>query len=392
MIEEALMKPRRVAVIGDLRDSRTAEEFLKIAERVSGFPGARIIDLAGKVTGSERSVERLERETDLGIVSIGPERLARYARVISGRCRLVVLLGSAPPAVLRKIRNFVGPSSAGVINSRAGLRATAGNLPPSGSVCLISRGRNVTLRILRRMALCSVGVGLAVCTGKGEGIKETEILRVAAADREISVVCLSTAGMRDLLEEVAKVSARKPLLFHPLGEADKLVISAVRQKGGIFCRSIRELVCGAKILSEAPPLTGRRLLVLAQAEDLCLEAGKHLAGFETCELPEKEVKQARLRRLGAGYCFEDSEVLRKRLGGLLASADGCLLIFREDEKEENVARLVGGVRPVKTLAVVHPGRWRPGRFPVFDDPEDAATALRISRERGELERRLSRPE
>ena len=385
------MRPKKVALVGDSRDEELAGEFLRIAERMAGLEGARIIDLAGLASGSERSVNRLEKGTDLAIVAIQGARLARYADLISKRCRLTVLLGQAPRPVLEKIGRFIGPRSAGIINSRAGLRATAGELPPAGSVSLISRGRNVTFRILRKMALYSVGVGLAVCTGEGLGVPEAEILKAVAADRGTSVVCLSDggAGMRGLLEEVSRVSVSKPVLFHPADRDDRLIASAVRQKGGVVCRSIRELVCGAKLLSEVPPLSGRRLLLLAQDDDLCREVAKHLGGFEICEIPEKTAGRASLRRSGPGYCFDDLESLRRRIRDVMDLADGCLIVFEVGEKEENIARFMDGIKAEKTLVFIHPGRWKPGRYPVFDDPEDAAAALRISEERGRQERKLT---
>jgi acyl-CoA synthetase (NDP forming) len=391
MLEETLLRPRKVALVGDSKDEELAEEFLRIAERMAGLEDAKIIDLAGLASGSERSVNRLEKGTDLAIVAIRGAKLARHADLISKRCRLTVLLGQAPRPALEKIGRFIGPRSAGIINSRAGLRAMAVDLPPAGSVSLISRGRNVTFRILRKMALYSVGVSFAVCTGEGLGVPEVEILRAVATDRGTSVVCLSDggAGMRGLLEEVSRVSTGKPVLFHPVDRDDRLLASAVRQKGGIVCRSIRELVCGAKILSEAPPLYGRRLLLLAQADDLCREVAKHLGGFEICEIPEKVAGKVSLHRSGPGYCFDDLESLRRRIRDVLDLVDGCLIVFELGEKEENIARFMEGIRAEKTLAFIHPGRWKPGRYPVFDDPEDAVAALRISEERGRQERRLA---
>jgi hypothetical protein len=40
MLEETLLRPRKVALVGDSKDEELAEEFLRIAERMAGLEDA----------------------------------------------------------------------------------------------------------------------------------------------------------------------------------------------------------------------------------------------------------------------------------------------------------------------------------------------------------------
>lgn len=378
-----LIRPKSLAVVGDSSDEGLSGWFAKIAERVSKLPKVKVIDLSGRISGAEKSVRSIRRNTDVCFVLLRGAMLAKCLHTIAQRCKVLVLMCDVPESVLGKIGRFLGPNSAGLLNREMGLFAIISEIPPAGRVSLISQRRGATSRILRKMSAYSVGVGRAICTGEGRGIPESEILKALALDKNTTTICLNihrTENMRPLLDEIGEISKTKHVLLHLTGSDDWMVASAVKQRGGIYVRNVRELVCGAKILSEAPPLMGERIALLSRTEDLCIDAEKHLAGFSPCTLPEKILRKTGMVSSGFGYIFESFDRVAGRLQTISETSDGILLLLEEDDSMEKIQ----GVKVSKTLVVVHPRLLHPARYPIFQDLEDAVLAMKISLERGRI--------
>ncbi|MEM2508096.1 MAG: hypothetical protein QXF11_01775 [Candidatus Hadarchaeales archaeon] len=383
---DVLLRPEKIAIVGDAREKTTYKMFIKIVERTTGFPKVKIVDLGGEINGAEKSVKYLGRDIDICVVVLGGKSLGKHLQEIFKRCKLVVLLSDISEQILENREKILGPRSAGIINNDVGLRTSISEIPPAGSVSLISQKQAVTVRILRKMSAYSVGVSKVICTGEGQGIPEIDILKVLASDKSTSTICLNiyrTKNLRNLLDEIGHVSRSKPVVFHFLGKDDWMVASAVRQRGGIYVRNVRELVCGAKILSETPPLLGDRIFLLARTVDLCLDAAKHLSEFTICDVPEKILVKAGLERGNTGCCFKNIDLLVRYIPELEKVSDGIFLVLEEDEEIEKLE----GIRVNKTFVVIYPRRIRSARFPIFEDVEDAALAMKISAERGKFLRK-----
>jgi acyl-CoA synthetase (NDP forming)/GNAT superfamily N-acetyltransferase len=437
----ALLSPASVAVVGAGRRPGGIGRETLLALRDYGFAG---ILYAVNRTGSEvdgvagyRSVKELPRPVDLMVIAVPADEVSAVLAdaAVAGVRGAVVLssgLGEAGPdgrrrqqEVLRVARahgiRLVGPNCLGVINTDPRVRLDASFAPappPAGGLAVAAQSGAVGIALLENAIRTGPGISTFVSLGNKADVSGNDLIAYWYDDPTTTAVALyleSFGNPRKFARTVRALARRKPVLALKSGRSDAgrragashtaaaaapaaTVDALFAQAGVVRPENLGDLMDAARILTDQPLPTGRRLAVVGNAGGLNVLAADaaETAGLTVPALNPKTLRvldraapgAASLDNpidLGAGASPEAFATVTAAVADS-GEADAVLLVIigtRANAPAEILSALapIVDAHPDLTVAVALTGcPGAPPRLgrrgaPVFDLPERAVRAL-----------------
>lgn len=319
---KVLFEPKSVVVLGasELKgeDSFFSTLFTLVAHNVSKFRKVKIVDLSGKLAGSEKNLNRVPKDRDLGVVLLPKKHLqTNLPKLLARRVRALVLMAGEldekereklSGLVKRKRLLLLGPNATmGVLNTANDLLAAPerGQMPRKGHVAVISQDGSVAAAMLDRARSLNVGISKMACMGEGLGVDEADLLRYLAQDKETKAVCVyieSAKNGRKFAEAIRELVGNKPVIVLKGGpERDGVFEAALKQAGALQANDIEELFGAAEVLVKQPPLRGHRIAVATNFPGLAMLAARYLSdeGFEIVP-PSKKTAESIMKKCPGG--------------------------------------------------------------------------------------------
>jgi acetyltransferase len=322
---------------------------------------------------------------------------------------------------------IVGPNGIGIINIENGFVVA---FPPlnrkavrKGKVSLLVQSGGVSLTYLNLLSSASVGISKIVSMGNKLDLNEIDFLKYLIQDSQTEIIGIYLESIqrgRDLLEMARSTS--KPIILHKAntGEAskeiaklhtaalandDKIVETALKQADIIRARDFRSFINAVKVLS-LPPMKGNDLVILSRSGGIAIVAADSAERYGFRLFPMKKSFQDRIHSyfrakviqptnpLDLGDLF-DFDLYTKILEHVLRikAVDG--IIFQHAAVGEEIQPSRKLIHKAKELSLRYqkPVAFcylteeeelayikRTFDYPIFIEPEDALSALAISRE------------
>ncbi len=322
---------------------------------------------------------------------------------------------------------IVGPNGIGISNFDNGFVVPFSSLSRKairkGKVSLLVQSGGVSLTYMNFLSSASVGISKVVSMGNKIDMNEIDYLRFLIRDPRTEIIGIyleSISRGRDLLE-VARTTS-KPIILHKAntGEAskeiaklhtaalandDKIVETALKQADIVRAKDFRSFINAVKVLS-LPPMKGNDLVVLSRSGGIAIIAADSAERYGFRLFPLKKSFQDRIQSyfrakvirptnpLDLGDLF-DFNLYTKILEQVLKIKDVDGIIFQHAAVGDEMPpsrNLIHAAKefshryqkPVafcyltegEELAYIK----RTFDYPIFTEPEDALSALAISRE------------
>jgi acetyltransferase len=322
---------------------------------------------------------------------------------------------------------IVGPNGIGIVNLENGFVVPFVKLKRGtvnkGKVSILTQSGGVSLAYLNLFASANIGVAKIVSMGNKSDLNEIDYLRYLIQDSQTDIIGIYLESLergRELIE-VAQ-STLKPIILHKanigeeskqiaqlhtaaLANDDRIVEAALRQADIIRTKDFRAFGNAVKILS-LPPMKGNNLVVLSRSGGIAIVAADSAERHGFRLLPLTKKFQDRIHSffrakviqptnpIDLGDLF-DFDLYTKILDQVLRikAVDGILFqhgaIGLEKEDSRNLIQKVRELsskyqKPValcyfteeEELATIK----RVFDYPIFTEPEDALTALAVSRD------------
>jgi acyl-CoA synthetase (NDP forming)/GNAT superfamily N-acetyltransferase len=336
---QALLRPRRVAVVGVRRDGTGVGAAILSAIVSGGFTGDVVAVHPGGDVGAPvltvAGFDALDDPPDLVVVAVPPGQVVdtvRAAGACGARAAVVVTSGFAEmgeegarlqreltaAARANDIR-LVGPNCLGLLDNQPEVRLDAtfgGDLPPAGGLAVASQSGGVGIVLLETARRIGLGVRHFVSLGNKADVSSNDLLAAWIDDDGISAAALyleSFGNSAKFARMARRFSERKPVLAVVGGRSGggqragashtaAAATPAVRvdalfaQAGVIGCRDADDLAHTALLLEQQPLPDGRRVAVLGNAGGMGVLAADALAEA-VLEVPAlSESLRQRLRR------------------------------------------------------------------------------------------------
>lgn len=322
---------------------------------------------------------------------------------------------------------IVGPNGIGIINIENGfvvpfvkLKRTGVN---QGSVSIVSQSGGVSLAYFNLLTSSNVGIAKIISMGNKLDLSEIDFLTYLIQDPKTEVIGLYLESLKNgrRLLEIARQTS-KPIIVHKantgessqniaklhtaaLADDDRVVDEAFKQAHIIRTKDFRSFVSAVKILS-LPPMKGNNLVILSRSGGIAIVAADSAEqyGFRLYPFSEDFKNQihgyfrAKVIRptnpLDLGDLF-DFDLYLKILDQVLNIRDVDGVLFQHgaagDEKEPS-RKLIHEIKglsfrynkPVALCLLTDEEELayikRLIDFPIFSEPNEALSALSISRD------------
>lgn len=322
---------------------------------------------------------------------------------------------------------IVGPNGIGLMNVHNGFVVPFVRLRRSplgkGKVSILAQSGGVLLAYANLLTSANVGLSKLVSMGNKLDLNEIDYLRYLIEDPQTEIIGLYLESLergRELMD-IAR-STSKPIILHKantgessrhiaklhtaaLANDDRIVEAALRQADIIRTKDFRSFVNAVKILS-LPPIKGKNLVIISRSGGIGVVAADSAERHGFRLLPPDKTLQERFHSffrakviqptnpldLGDLFNFDlYTNILQQVLN--FPVVDGILFMHGAtgDEKEPS-RRFIQAVKDLSTqyqkpvalqyntdeeeLAYIK----RALDYPIFAEPEDALTALAISRD------------
>ncbi|MGZ3591767.1 MAG: acetate--CoA ligase family protein [Thermodesulfobacteriota bacterium] len=332
---------------------------------------------------------------------------------------------------------IVGPNGIGINNFDNGFVV---GFPPisrkairKGKVSLLVQSGGVSLTYMNLLSSASVGISKVVSMGNKIDLNEIDYLKYLIQDPQTEIIGIYLESIergRELLE-VARTTS-KPIILHKantgdaskeiaklhtaaLANDDKIVETALKQADIVRARDFRSFINAVKVLS-LPPMRGNDLVILSRSGGIAIIAADSAERYGFRLFPLTKSFQDRIHSyfrakvirptnpLDLGDLF-DFDLYTKILDHVLRikAVDG--IIFQHAAVGEEMPpsrKLIHAAKefsqryqkPVafcylteeEELAYIK----RAFDYPIFTEPEDALSALAISREHYYRKQRISK--
>jgi len=322
---------------------------------------------------------------------------------------------------------IAGPNGIGINNFENGFVVA---FPPlnrkaikKGKVSLLVQSGGVSLTYMNLLSSASVGISKVVSMGNKIDLNEIDYLKYLIQDPQTEIIGIYLESIergRELLE-VARTTS-KPIILHKantgdaskeiaklhtaaLANDDKIVETALKQADIVRARDFRSFINAVKVLS-LPPMRGNDLVILSRSGGIAIIAADSAERYGFRLFPLKKSFQDRIHSyfrakvirptnpLDLGDLF-DFNLYMKILEQVLKirTVDGIIFQHQAVSEEMQPSRkLIHAAKefsqryqkPVafcylteeEELAYIK----KAFDYPIFTEPEDALSALAISRE------------
>ena len=320
---DALLRPRRVAVVGVRRDGTGVGAAVVESIVSGGYRGDLVVihpsgEAVAGVPGYP-SFADLPDPVDLVVVAVPPRQVSScvaQAAYAGARAAVVITSGFAEMGpegaelqreLTRTARahdiRVVGPNCLGLLDNQPDIRLTAtfaGANPEAGGLAIASQSGGVGIVVLDLARRLGLGVGHFVSLGNKADISSNDLLAAWADDPAVTcgALYLESFGNPAKFGRIARrFSERKPLLAVVGGRSGggqragashtaAAATPAVRvdalfaQAGVVACLDAEDLAQTALLLAEQPLPAGRRLAVLGNAGGLGVLAADTASRFD----------------------------------------------------------------------------------------------------------------
>jgi acetyltransferase len=322
---------------------------------------------------------------------------------------------------------IVGPNGIGVSNIENGFVVPFLNLKREsirkGKVSILAQSGGVAMTYFNLLSSANIGIGKIVSMGNKLDLNEIDYLKYIVQDPQTEIIGLYLEGLEKGKElmEVAR-STFKPIILHKAntGEAsrhiaklhtaalandDQIVEAALKQADIVRAKDFRSFINAVKILS-LPPMKGNNLVVLSRSGGIAIVAADSAENHGFRLFPMAESFQNRIHSffrakvikptnpLDLGDLF-DFDLYTKILEHVLKikAVDGILFQHGASGEEKKHSRRL--IHTMKELSFRHQkpvalcyltdeeelaSIKRALDYPIFTEPDDALSALAISRE------------
>lgn len=424
---EALLYPRKVAIIGVSRREASIGQLLVRNLRNGGFTGSmyavhpEVDEVAG--IAAYRTVADAPGPIDLAIVAAPIESVrsivddcakagVRALEVISsgfsdydpdGPARARELVARAREAGMR----VVGPEALGLINTdpRVQLNASLAEVVPSrGRIGFFCESGTLGATFLEEMAARKLGLATFISPGMRVDVSGNDLLQYWETDDSTSVVLLYLQGLgnpRKFTRIVRRLARRKPvaavLTGRVAGEgadalADPVVDELLRHSGVLQTKAISGLLDVAALLAMQPLPRGPRVALVSNSTALLLHTMDLVdsSGMRTVQRPFRVHWDAGGeevgRVLGEALAATDVDaVIVIHVPPVRTDLSGVADVLRDVAADST--KPVLAVLPHETgltgrsSLVVNPsaqGAPGPGSVPVYGEPAAAVSALALA--------------
>jgi acetyltransferase len=325
-----------------------------------------------------------------------------------------------------KIR-IVGPNGIGLMNVHNGFVVPFSKLrkgPVSkGKMSVLAQSGGVLLAYANLLLSANVGLSKLVSMGNKIDLNEIDYLKYLVEDPQTEIIGLYLESLErgKELMEIAR-STSKPIILHKantgessrqiarlhtaaLANDDQIVEAALKQADIIRTKDFRSFVNAVKILS-LPPIKGKRLVIISRSGGIGVVAADSAERHGFRLLPPDKTLQERFHSLFRAKVIQPTNPLD--LGDLFnfdlytnilqqvlkfPVVDGILFMHGATAEEKEPSRRF--VQAVKDLSIEYQKPValqyntdeeelayikRALDYPIFTEPEDALTALAISRD------------
>jgi acetyltransferase len=322
---------------------------------------------------------------------------------------------------------IVGPNGIGINNFENGFVVA---FPPlnrkavrKGKVSLLVQSGGVSLTYLNLLSSASVGISKIVSMGNKLDLNEIDYLQYLIQDPQTEIIGIYLESIkrgRDLLD-IAR-STSKPIILHKanIGEAsreiaklhtaalandDKIVDTALKQADIVRAKDFRSFINAVKVFS-LPSMRGNDLVILSRSGGIAIVAADSAERYGFRLFPMKKSFQKRIHSyfrakviqptnpLDLGDLF-DFDLYTKILEQVLKikTVDGMIFQHAAVGEEMQPSRKLIHTAKELSLRYQKPVAFcylteeeelayikRAFDYPIFIEPEDALSALAISRE------------
>jgi acetyltransferase len=332
---------------------------------------------------------------------------------------------------------IIGPNGIGISNFENGFVVA---FPPlnrkairKGKVSLLVQSGGVSLTYLNLLSSASVGISKIVSMGNKLDLNEIDYLNYLIHDPQTEIIGIYLESIqrgRDLIEMARSTS--KPIILHKantceaskeiaklhtaaLANDDRVVDTALKQADIVRARDFRSFINAVKVLS-LPPMRGNDLVILSRSGGIAIIAADSAERYGFRLFPMKKSFQDRIHSyfrakviqptnpLDLGDLF-DFDLYTKILEHVLRikAVDG--IIFQHAAVGEEMQPSRKLIHKAKELSLRYqkPVAFcylteeeelayikRAFDYPIFTEPEDALSALAISREHYYRKRKISK--
>lgn len=301
---EALLQPRRIAVLGDGGSSALAQRCLDNLQR--SLPPDRRFLVGGERSGwtclpADAVLPACEAVVLLDPAGATPLQLEQWFRQ---GCRALVAIDgihieqewllAGRTARMR----VLGPQSLGCCSPVSGFNATPLSLPlASGSTALIAQSSAIASAAIDWAVGRSIGFSWFACTGTELDVDVADLLDYAALDPRTHGVVLQLSRIRNARKfmSAARACARlKPVvvLQTPATYAappDPVYCAAFRRAGLVECESLSALFDALQALERLPRLESDRIALCATDADFAAVAARALVASGLTPVPVPDV-------------------------------------------------------------------------------------------------------
>jgi acyl-CoA synthetase (NDP forming) len=323
---------------------------------------------------------------------------------------------------------LVGPNCIGIINVENGFVVPFGKLKRGpvrkGRVSILAQSGGVAGTYFNLLSSVNVGIAKIVSMGNKLDLNEIDYLKYLIQDPQTDIIGIYLESLErgKELMEIAR-STSKPIILHKAntGEAgrqiaklhtaalandDQTVEAAARQADIVRVRDFRSFINAVKILS-LPAMTGSNLVILSRSGGIAIIAADSAEsrGFRLFPLTQnfqnrihsffraKVIQPTNPLDLGDLFDFDlYIKILENTLK--IGAVDGILFLHvASGEEKEASRRLIQAVKDLssryqKPVALCYfteeeesTYTKRAFDYPIFTEPDDALSALAVSRDR-----------
>lgn len=180
---------------------------------------------------------------------------------------------------------FIGPNSAGIVNTSHALYPTLELRPPPGKVALISQSGALGGVVLGWAKKQALGISKFVSYGNAADINEVDLLNYLSSDEETHVVAIYIESVRNgraFMQALENCSRNKPVVLIKAGRtnagqratashtgsmagADAVYDAAVRQSGAIRVKTVEEMLDLCQGFIHTPRFTGNNIAIVTNS-------------------------------------------------------------------------------------------------------------------------------
>ena len=322
---------------------------------------------------------------------------------------------------------IVGPNGIGIMNVHNGFVVPFVKLKRGpvnkGKISILAQSGGVLLTYANLLTSANVGLSKIVSMGNKMGLNEIDYLKYLIEDPQTEIIGLYLESLErgKELMDIAR-STSKPIILHKantgegsrhiaklhtaaLANDDRVVEAALKQADIIRTKDFRSFVNAVKILS-LPPIKGKNLVIISRSGGIGVVAADSAERHGFRLLPPDKALQERFHSFFRAKVIQPTNPLD--LGDLFnfdlytnileqvlkfPMVDGILFMHGATAEEKEPSRRF--IQAVKDLSIQYQKPValqyntdeeemayikRALDYPIFTEPEDALTALAISRD------------